>query len=269
MFHPDLVMDVGMHRGEDTAFYLAKGFRVVAIEANPQLCDAARTRFAEAIAAGRLVLINAAIVDTPGPVTFYVNDKVSAWSTVQPKWVQRNEAMGAPSHPITVEGLTFAEVLTRHGMPYYLKIDIEGNDMMCLEALLDRHERPSFVSIESDKLSWTGLRQEFALLAQLGYRRFKLVNQLLVPEQVPPSPPREGAAADYTFPPGATGLFGEEAPRRWLPRWLALLVYRWIFLKYRLVGNYGLLPNFHRRFKDRPRLQRLVHPGWYDTHAGR
>ena len=33
----DLIMDVGMHRGEDAEFYLKKGFRVVGVEANPEL----------------------------------------------------------------------------------------------------------------------------------------------------------------------------------------------------------------------------------------
>ena len=33
----DLIYDVGFHRGEDTEFYLAKGFKVVAIEAHPEL----------------------------------------------------------------------------------------------------------------------------------------------------------------------------------------------------------------------------------------
>ena len=36
----DLIYDVGMHNGADTAFYLAKGFRVVAVEANPELVQA-------------------------------------------------------------------------------------------------------------------------------------------------------------------------------------------------------------------------------------
>ena len=35
--HKDLIYDVGMHKGEDTEFYLRKGFRVIAIEADPDL----------------------------------------------------------------------------------------------------------------------------------------------------------------------------------------------------------------------------------------
>ena len=33
----NLIYDVGMSNGDDTAYYLHRGFRVVAIEANPLL----------------------------------------------------------------------------------------------------------------------------------------------------------------------------------------------------------------------------------------
>lgn len=52
MKRPNLIIDVGMHNGQDTAFYLAKGFDVVALEANPVLVDAARIRFASEIESG-------------------------------------------------------------------------------------------------------------------------------------------------------------------------------------------------------------------------
>ena len=35
----DLIFDVGLHHGDDAAYYLSKGFRVVGIEANPQLAE--------------------------------------------------------------------------------------------------------------------------------------------------------------------------------------------------------------------------------------
>ena len=34
---PDLIYDVGAHKGENSDFYLRLGFRVVAVEANPML----------------------------------------------------------------------------------------------------------------------------------------------------------------------------------------------------------------------------------------
>ena len=47
--HEDLIYDVGMHRGEDTQFYLRKGFRVVAFEANPENVSFCRNKFRESI----------------------------------------------------------------------------------------------------------------------------------------------------------------------------------------------------------------------------
>ena len=35
MFMKDLIFDVGCNNGDDTDFYLRKGFRVVAIDADP------------------------------------------------------------------------------------------------------------------------------------------------------------------------------------------------------------------------------------------
>ena len=49
---PKLVYDVGAHRGEDTAYYLHQGFRVVGVKANPSMADHLRNRFASEIASG-------------------------------------------------------------------------------------------------------------------------------------------------------------------------------------------------------------------------
>jgi len=35
----NLIIDVGVHQGEDTEYYLKKGFCVVGIEADPQLYE--------------------------------------------------------------------------------------------------------------------------------------------------------------------------------------------------------------------------------------
>jgi hypothetical protein len=37
MMHTDLIFDFGANDGRDTEFYLLKGYRVVGVEANPQL----------------------------------------------------------------------------------------------------------------------------------------------------------------------------------------------------------------------------------------
>src|SRR5438105_4006448 len=80
----DLVFDIGMHKGEDTAFYLKKGYRVVAIEADPDLAAMCRKRFQSHIEDGSLHIIEGAIVAKDdlrkGTVKFYKNQR-SIWGT--------------------------------------------------------------------------------------------------------------------------------------------------------------------------------------------
>lgn len=261
----DLVMDIGVHKGEDTEFYLKKGFRVIGIEACPAVYEAARDRLQQYIDSGRLVLINVAIADKTGPVSFYSNLNVSVWGTTSLEWAERNERLGAPSTKISVQGQRFEEILEEFGIPYYLKVDIEGTDVLCTRALREFEEKPKFVSLESTKTSWQGLLDEFALLRQLGYDRFKVVQQEDVPSQTCPFPAREGKYVSHQFEQGASGLFGEEAPGEWLSEAEAVRVYKRIFRAYRTFGDDAPL----RRWRFWRVLTRIVRPkvGWYDTHA--
>ena len=77
----DLIYDVGMHVGDDTAFYLSQGYRVVAVEADPKLVKAAWYRFRHEIEQGKLEIVNVGISDTEGYADFWVCEKVSEWNS--------------------------------------------------------------------------------------------------------------------------------------------------------------------------------------------
>jgi len=258
-----LIYDVGGHLGEDTDFYLRKGFNVVAIEANPALADRLRERFRSNLSDGTLVVVDAAIAESEGEIGFYVNQSLSVWGTIRPAWAERNAFGGRPSKLIKVKAITFHEVLGKHGIPYYLKIDIEGADILCLEGLVEKPDRPKFVSIESEKRSWHALLYEFEMFKRLGYSRFKIVDQEHIGRQRPPDPPAEGHYVDHKFEPGSSGLFGKELPGEWLTARQAIWRYRFIFLRYRLFGDFGIL----RILLSLPRCRKILKPPWYDTHA--
>ena len=59
----NLIFDVGLHRGEDTEFYLKKGFRVVAFEANPELVALCSQKFMPFMNQGQLNIIQGAIAE--------------------------------------------------------------------------------------------------------------------------------------------------------------------------------------------------------------
>jgi FkbM family methyltransferase len=162
-----LIYDVGMCDGEDTARYLALGHDVVAIEAIPRLCQAASLRFSEEISSGRLTILNVAIASEPGPVTLWVNKVKDGWSSLYQHLGTRIEG----GDPITVEGVAFDTILAEHGIPWYLKVDIEGADHLCLKALFELDDKPEFISVEAAEPAW------FWILHGLGYRRFALVDQ--------------------------------------------------------------------------------------------
>jgi hypothetical protein len=81
----NLIYDVGVHVGEDTEYYLKKGFQVVGVEANPMLCGELLRKFDRPIADSRLKLVNKAISGAAGLTKFYVNSDVTAWGTLDEK----------------------------------------------------------------------------------------------------------------------------------------------------------------------------------------
>jgi len=281
--HHDLIYDVGLHKGEDTEFYLRKGFRVVAFEADPDLVRGCRARLSEFIDSGRLTIVEGAIIEPAqirsglSKIRFYKNQGNSVWGTVHSKWAERNSKLGTSSREIEVDAVDIQQVMQEYGIPHFMKIDIEGCDMVCIEALKDFALRPDYISIESDKTSFTNIKREIELFFELGYDRFQAVEQsAIAASQTPPDPAREGRYVAHRFEEGSSGLFGAELGGPWKSRHRILDQYRAIRLGYYLFGDYGVMNGW--TFRGGWRLQRLASrllqqvtkaevPGWYDTHA--
>jgi hypothetical protein len=151
-----------------------------------------------------------------------------------------------------------------------MKVDIEGSDAVCLNSLRVFSLKPSYVSIESEKLVLRILEREISQLQGLGYTHFKAIEQSGMVHQVAPMPAREGAYAPHAFPSGSSGLFGRELPGSWKNRQQILREYRRIFILYRLLGNYSLVgrsPAGRAILRYLSVALRKPLPGWYDTHA--
>lgn len=164
----DLIYDVGMNNGNDTAFYLACGYRVLAIEADPDLVAAASKRFKAEIDSKRLTILNIGIAEKAGPATFWINEVQSIHNSFERAYAA---GRGEPHHPIVIQCRRVDEILREYGMPFYMKIDIEGHDIVCCNQL-STGNKPKYISVEM-------LRIELLLkLRDLGYDRFKLITQV-------------------------------------------------------------------------------------------
>ena len=256
-----LAFDVGMNVGHDTDFYLSQGFRVVAVEANPVLAEAAARRFHRAIGAGMLEIVNAGIAENDGAADFWVCEGKPEFSSFHRAIASRE---GYGHHAIQIPTVRFATLIDRFGTPDVLKIDIEGNDRLCLEAL-SPSALPQFVSVESECTTAEtagdaegGLRT-LAMLHDLGYRKFKLIDQLTFASLAVPSfnhlldslarnvlleaplravpgtyrlsqylmvKPRLERRFGREFPLGSSGAIGNDTPGRWIGYAEAARAYR-------------------------------------------
>jgi FkbM family methyltransferase len=211
-----LIMDIGMNDGVDSSFYLRKGFRVVAVEASPVLVEKAGRELAEYVASGQLIIEPVGLGEKEGQFTFYLNQDNDQWSSFDPVWGTRN---GTRYEEIPVACVRPQTLFEKYGIPYYLKIDIEGSDIAVVRALHDFPDRPRYISIEENQTYY------FAELWAVGCRSFKLINQRDRSDFACPNPPREGRYVETSFQGNSSGPFGEETAGEWLSLDFALEKY--------------------------------------------
>jgi len=241
-----LIFDVGGNDGADTWYYLRKGFRVVVVEAVPELADNLRRKLAAQVESGRLIVEAVAIAEREGELQFTVNDEWTEWSSAHgsPK------AVAGRGRTISVPCTTLSGLISRYATPYFVKLDIEGGELAAVESLrsLDAANLPRYISWEMN----SDFRRIVDHLSALGYRRFQIVRQGAAYLPRPPRPSREGLEYQCGFTNGMSGLFGADLPAS-----------EW-------VGMAEVLQQADAcQTEMKARRARGEKPGWYDLHAAR
>ena len=133
----DLVFDVGAHIGDRVASFQRLGARVVAVEPQPSMVRALRLLYGrsksvaiEALAVGR----------EPGRARMLINVDNPTVSSVSPAFVEA--AHGAPgwetqrwSETADVAVTTLDALIAKHGVPAFIKLDVEGFEAEALSGL--------------------------------------------------------------------------------------------------------------------------------------
>lgn len=209
----NLIFDLGFHNGDDTDFYLKKGFDVVAVEADPRLVRKGEKRFNSFIKKGKLTLLNRAVSDMAGVRKFYVNVRRPDWSSCDKRLA---EIDGSHARVIKVDTVMLRDLCDEFGIPHYLKVDIEGCDIVVAHHLFNLPEKPKYVSFETSKQTYAAL---FSWLYMAGYKKFQLINQLKHSERTITRLQKagEGKSIHYQFTQYSSGFFGQDLPReKWL-----------------------------------------------------
>lgn len=208
-----LIFDLGFHNGDDSDFYLKKGFKVVALEANPELVRNGAKKFRNHIGKKNLILINKAVSDNKGRQNFYIHPNKSDWSSCDKKLA---ESDGSKSKIVSVESISLGDLCKEFGTPYYVKVDVEGCDLIVAKQLFSLSDKPQYVSFETSRRDYAGI---FSWLYVSGYKKFQLVNQSnnLNRKKKTTQKAVEGKKIDYKFSRYSSGFFGKDLPKnKWL-----------------------------------------------------
>jgi FkbM family methyltransferase len=282
-----LIFDVGMHRCEDVAYYLWKGYRVFALDADPRLVDRARDDQAAAVQRGRLILLHCAVAAEDGEVELHLSEQ-TLYNSLKKELAGRENRL---SGSVRVPARRLPELFREQGVPLYCKIDVEGYDSVCLATLEGAPELPRYISVETecsgdhDRLTDAQALETLNRLYRLGYRRFKLVDQSSLAVLSPSVPAfRErptlwervrnrlglGKPASYSygdliadnrrrlrerhgyeFPESSSGPFGEDLDGEWLDYRAArraLLRHRWDYFHMSNAQASGFWCDWHATF---------------------
>jgi FkbM family methyltransferase len=252
---PELVFDIGLNNGDDAAYYLHLGYRVVGVEANPLLAAQCSQRFEREIRNGQIRVVNAGVLRQPGEFTFYRSLQQDGWSTFEPD-IHRKPG---DWETLQVSCITAQQLIADYGKPFFIKVDIEGADFQVLETLTPQIA-PNYISLEINSVD-----PFLERLIALGYTAFKFVDGLTFrpappifnhqigwrllrgtgkafpmframmrkfPQPLRPkrewNPPGKYSPDGYPFAERSSGPFGERAGGSWLAadaagRWLKQL----------------------------------------------
>jgi FkbM family methyltransferase len=206
------IYDVGANNGDDIPYYLIKADRVVAIEANPELCKTIQRRFQKEIDAGILIVENCVVTENEEnrDVSFYIHNVKHVLSQL-PK--PEKDAIHNFSQ-VTLPSKSIASIIQKYGLPYYIKIDLENYDNYILSALFKNGIRPPYISVECH-----GVDTFANLVANGNYDSLKLVDGASVSCLYANALIAKRDSTElirYSFPRHSAGPFGNDVLGDWL-----------------------------------------------------
>ena len=167
----DLVFDVGSHVGDRIGAFRRIGARVVACEPNPPLVKTLRLIYGRD---AQVIIEPVAVGASAGTIEMKINVDNPTVSTASKDFLKASE--GAPgwegqnwNKSISVGMTTLDALIARHGMPAFMKIDVEGFEAEALGGLTQPVRALSFefTTIQRDVAQTC-----IARCQELGYVRY-------------------------------------------------------------------------------------------------
>ncbi|NQV24673.1 MAG: hypothetical protein HQ518_09920 [Rhodopirellula sp.] len=207
-----IIYDFGANNGDDIPYYLMKADLVVAVEANPILCDVIQTRFALEIRDGKLALEGCVVTSDEcfSGVSFFIHKTKHVLS----QFPRPHEEQIGEFEEVHLPLRSIMSIILQYGSPYYIKLDIEHYDAELLKALFRNNVFPLYISAESHHID------VFCRLVSEGnYNAFKLLVGPSVSAKyvnVEIANKHGESSVRYSFPDHSAGPFGNDIKGPWM-----------------------------------------------------
>lgn len=168
-----LAFDIGSHVGDRIGSFRRCGARVIALEPQPDCAGAIKTIYANDAA---VTLVEAACGSKHGILTLHINSANPTVTTASPDFVKAADgAAGWEGQvwdkAIDVPVTTLDALISAHGVPDFVKIDVEGFEADVLAGLT--HAIPA-LSFEFTTIQRDVAYQCLGMIGKLGNYRFNI-----------------------------------------------------------------------------------------------
>lgn len=126
------VFDIGANIGDKAVIFAEMAERLLCVEADPHTAQRLNFRFASV----PYVVVKTVAVAAEDGTAHLLRKSHSGFSTLSEKWSHASNELGVESiGSVDVPSTTLDSLIARHGLPDYIKIDVEGYELPAIRGL--------------------------------------------------------------------------------------------------------------------------------------